>query len=163
MNFNRTIAAANRWRDNYNPLRGLTMARAVSLMEQAQRGVMADLQWLYAAETGIEATDPDLMVIIERTLSGVSDCEWEIALIPEDSAGFDKALAENARHVPTLEAVVALYEDQKNYDQVVHFKKQLLEVHGRDDMLGETEETGVRLIGIEQEFDNTVIHLQAFP
>lgn len=90
----RTVTAVNKWRDNNNPLRNLTMPRAVMLMEQAQRGVMADLQWLYAAETGIEATDPDLMVIIERTLSGVSDCEWEIAMVPEDSAGFDKILAD---------------------------------------------------------------------
>ena len=89
----RTLKAMNRWRDANNPLRGLTMPRAVALMEQAQRGIMSDLQWLYAAETGIEATDPDLMVIIERTLSGVADCEWEIALIPEDSLGFDEVLA----------------------------------------------------------------------
>lgn len=92
-NFMRTLNSVNRWRDSNNPLRGLTMPRAVALMEQAQRGNMADLQWLYAAETGIEATDPDLMVIIERTLSGVADCEWEIALIPEDSLGFDEILA----------------------------------------------------------------------
>ena len=84
----------NRWRDSNNPLRGLTMPRAVSLMESAQRGIMSDLQWLYAAETGIEATDPDLMAIIERTLSGVADCEWEIGSIAEDSLGFDKVLAD---------------------------------------------------------------------
>lgn len=90
----RTLATMNRWRDANNPLRGLTMPRAVALMEQAQRGINADLQWLYGAETGIEATDPDLMVIIERTLAGVADCEWEVALIPEDSAGFDKILAD---------------------------------------------------------------------
>lgn len=84
----------NRWRDSTNPLRGLTMPRAVSLMEQAQRGIMADLQWLYAAETGIEATDPDLMVIIERTLSGVADCEWDIGTVDDDSNGFDPILAD---------------------------------------------------------------------
>jgi phage gp29-like protein len=89
------VKSANRWRDGYNPLRDLTMPRAVQLMEQAQRGVMADLQWLYAAETGIEATDPDLMVIIERTVSGVSDCAWQIATVPEDSVGFDPKLAED--------------------------------------------------------------------
>ncbi len=90
----RVLTTVNKWRDNNNPLRGLTMPRAISLMEQAQRGIMPELQWLYAAETGIEATDPDLMVIIERTLAGVADCEWEVALLPEDSTGFDKVLAE---------------------------------------------------------------------
>ena len=91
----RVVQSMNRvWRDSYNPLRGLTMSRAVSMMESAQRGLMADLQWCYGAESGIEATDPDLMAIIERTLSGVSDCEWEVALISEESTGFDKILAE---------------------------------------------------------------------
>lgn len=90
----RTLTAVNKWRDNNNPLRHLNMPRAVMLMEQAQRGIMSELQWLYGAETGIEASDPDLMVIIERTLSGVADCEDEIATIPEDSLGFDKVLAD---------------------------------------------------------------------
>ena len=54
---NLMIKSANRWRDSFNPLRGLTMSRAVQLMEAAQRGVMADLQWLYGSELGIEATD----------------------------------------------------------------------------------------------------------
>lgn len=90
----RALDATNKWRDSNNPLRTLTMPRAVQLMEQAQLGIMSELQWLYGAETGIEATDPDLMVIIERTLSGVADCEWEIAQIPEDSLGFDRTLAD---------------------------------------------------------------------
>lgn len=89
----RTLTSVNLWRDANNPLRNLTMPYAVQLMENAQRGIMADLQWLYGAETGIEATDPDLMVIIERTLSGVADCDWEIGLIPDDSLGFDSILA----------------------------------------------------------------------
>ena len=75
MNAARLVNSANRWRDGYNPLRGLTMARAVSLMEDAQRGVMADLQWLYGSELGIEATDPDLMTIVEKTLAGVADMD----------------------------------------------------------------------------------------
>ena len=94
MPLNRTLASANRWRDSFNPLRGLTMARAVALMEDAQRGVMADLQWLYGSELGIEATDADLMTIIERTVAGVADMDWQIVTADEDIKGFDKALAE---------------------------------------------------------------------
>jgi phage gp29-like protein len=94
-NIKRALDATNRWRDSNNPLRNLTMPRAVQLMEMAQRGVMAELQWVYAAETGIEATDPDLMAIIERTVSGVSDCEWQIETAAEDTVGFDQALADD--------------------------------------------------------------------
>ena len=87
----------NRYRESYNPLRNLTMARAVGIMEQAQRGMMADLQWLYAAETGIEATDPDLYAIIERTVSGISDMGWQIVTADEDAIGYDARLAEEQK------------------------------------------------------------------
>lgn len=91
------VEAAERWRDNYNPLRDLTMPRAVRLMEDAQRGIMAELQWLYGSEIGIEATDPDLMTIIERTLSGVADMDWQIVLADESQRGFDKVLAKEQK------------------------------------------------------------------
>jgi tetratricopeptide (TPR) repeat protein len=45
---------------------------------------------------------------------------------------FDKALEEDAYHRPTLEAVVGLYQDQKEWEQVIHFKKQILEVAAND-------------------------------
>ncbi|MFO0693530.1 MAG: hypothetical protein U0230_08245 [Polyangiales bacterium] len=41
---------------------------------------------------------------------------------------FDKALAEDSHHLPTLEAVVGLYSEQSNWEQVIHFKKQILDV-----------------------------------
>ena len=93
----RLITAANRWRDGYNPLRALTMPRAVALMEDAQRGVMADLQWLYASELGIEATDCDLMTIIEKTLAGVADMDWQIVTADHEQRGFDDALAQEQK------------------------------------------------------------------
>ena len=94
LDIRRIVMAANTWRDANNPLRGLTMPRAVSLMEQYQRGIMADIQWLYAAETGIEATDPDLMALIERTVSGVADLDWQVVSVSPETAGFDQALAD---------------------------------------------------------------------
>ena len=97
MNMNRIVRAADSWREQYNPLRGLTMPRAVALMEDAQRGVMADLQWLYGSELGIEATDADLMTIIEKTLAGVADMDWQIVVADPESRGFDAALAEEQK------------------------------------------------------------------
>jgi golgin subfamily B member 1 len=46
---------------------------------------------------------------------------------------FDKALEEDSHHRPTLEAVVGLYESQGEWEQVIHFKKELLEVAADDD------------------------------
>ncbi len=40
---------------------------------------------------------------------------------------FDKALEEDAGHRPTLEAVVGMHETQNEWEQVVHFKKRILE------------------------------------
>ncbi|MEM7515509.1 MAG: tetratricopeptide repeat protein, partial [Planctomycetota bacterium] len=40
---------------------------------------------------------------------------------------FDKALEEDPHHQPTLEAVIGLYEAQKEWQQVIHFTKQILE------------------------------------
>ena len=37
----------DKWRQQFNPLRGLTLARAVSMLEGAQRGEYADIQWAY--------------------------------------------------------------------------------------------------------------------
>ncbi len=89
------VAAAARWRESYSPLRQLNMPRAVSLMEEAQQGIMADLQWLYGCETGIEATDPDLFCIIERSLAALRDCEWQVQQVSDETAGFDASLADD--------------------------------------------------------------------
>jgi phage gp29-like protein len=91
----RTVSSAAAWRETYNPLRNLTMPRAVAMFEAAQRGMYADLQWTYGApESGVEATDPDLAVILERTVSGITECAWQIKTISDETRGFDKVLAE---------------------------------------------------------------------
>ncbi len=46
---------------------------------------------------------------------------------------FDKALEEDAKHRPTLEAVVGLYEASEDWEQVIHFKKQVLDVAKPDE------------------------------
>ena len=58
---------------------------------------MADLQWLYASELGIEATDPDLMTIVEKTLAGVADMDWQIVTADPEQRGFDAALAQEQK------------------------------------------------------------------
>lgn len=91
----RMVASASAWRESYNPLRGLNMPRAVAMFEAAQRGLYADLQWTYAApDAGVEASDPDIMIILERTLSGVTECSWQVKTVSDETRGFDKTLAQ---------------------------------------------------------------------
>lgn len=111
----RIIIAANKWRDAYNPLRALTLQRAIALQEAYNRGEMADLQWLYSH---IEQADPDLLALIERRNSALLELDWNIKLIPEDRrhAAFDPTLAADQ-----AAALRAEYERMENlYEAVEH-------------------------------------------
>lgn len=67
----------NRWREHYNPSRGLTVARAVGLVESYTRGEFADLMWTFGAPfMGIECADPDLLAIIDRRCSALQEMDW---------------------------------------------------------------------------------------
>lgn len=55
---------------------------------------------------------------------------------------FDKALEEDAEHRPTLEAIVGLYEAADDWEQVIHFKKRVLEVADIDERFRMLDEIG---------------------
>jgi phage gp29-like protein len=75
-------AAYNRYRDSLNPVRGLTIARAVSLIESYNRGEFADLMWtLGAPYVGVESADADLMALIERRISPLLEMEWDARIV----------------------------------------------------------------------------------
>lgn len=100
------VATANLWRDQYNPLRGLTMRRAVALLEEEDRGAYADLQWTYRA---IERQDETLGALIERRTSAINQLDWDIKLrddIPQEkreiAARQARALRAAYEHVDNL-------------------------------------------------------------
>ncbi len=66
---------SNRWREAYNPLRGLTIPKLVSLQEAGERGEFADLQWLYHY---MERTDAMIFSVLQRRRAALLDSEWEI-------------------------------------------------------------------------------------
>lgn len=81
------VAKLNRWREQYNPLRGLTLARAVQLAEAYFRGEMADYQW---ACFFVEQTDPDLFALLEMRLGRIVEMDYSFTA----EKGADKALVE---------------------------------------------------------------------
>ena len=110
----RLVAAANRYRDQYNPLRSLTISRVVSLLEAGQRGDFADLQWAYRS---IERRDEDLIALIERRTSALLQMDWNIKVIDERTAAargirYDSGLAETqaAALRAAYERIENLYE-----------------------------------------------------
>ena len=116
------VSAANRWRENYNPLRGLTMRRAVELLELGQRGDMAYLQWTF--RTMERRGYPTLGALLTRCESPIENFGWEIKVKEE---------------MPTLPGMSAkqvqkLAEAQKTtlkvaYDQVDNLKAAILHLH----------------------------------
>lgn len=85
------VRRANRWRENYNPLRGLVMARVVCLLEEGERGEYADLQWLYRF---VEKRDAVLRSLIKRRRAALQKLDWEIKIVAELPEGATDAMAE---------------------------------------------------------------------
>lgn len=81
------VAMANSWRDQYNPLRHLTIRRAVSLLEAGERGELADLQWTYRF---IEMQDATLGALVDRRTSAIQKLDWNIKLRDKIPAGKEK-------------------------------------------------------------------------
>ena len=87
------VRMANGWRDQFNPLRNLTIQRLIGLLEAGERGEYADLQWLFRF---IEMTDATLGALLARYDGGLLKLAWEIKTVPEDRMpkGGTVALAE---------------------------------------------------------------------
>lgn len=100
-----------RHREHHNPLRGLTMARAVALVESYPRGEFADLMWtLGAPYVGIECADPDLSAIIGRRADALYEMDWNAK--PMSGPRIDPHLAaDQAAFIDTLAESIDGLED----------------------------------------------------
>ena len=91
------VTAANRWRENYNPARGLTIRRAVELLELAQRGDTAYLQWAFRM---VERRYPTLSALITRCEGPLLTFDWEVKIkekLPEAGNGTNGTNGTNGR------------------------------------------------------------------
>jgi phage gp29-like protein len=77
------------WRDKYNPLRGLSLPKLVSLLEAGERGSYADLQWFYHY---MERSDAMIHAVIQRRRAALLACDWDIRVSADEDS--DKRLAE---------------------------------------------------------------------
>lgn len=102
-----------KWRDQFNPLRGLTIRKAVTLLEQAQRGMMADYQWTCRL---MERRFPELSALISRRVSALMEMDWEIKTVtpeegdPEAAAKVKLADEQASRLREVYEGISNLYE-----------------------------------------------------
>lgn len=87
------LRAANRWRDQYNPTRGLTIERAANLLEAGERGEYADLQWLYRF---VEKRDTTLAALLARYDGGLLKLDWTIKETNDEGKFVDVVAATSA-------------------------------------------------------------------
>ncbi len=102
------MRSINRWREQYNPLRGLTLSRAVQLGEAYFRGDMADLQWAFF---WIEQTDADLLALLECRFSRLLEMDYHVK-VAKEAAKKQKSLAaeQTAAVSARIERIDNLYE-----------------------------------------------------
>jgi hypothetical protein len=80
------------WRQQYNPLRGLTIRKAISLLEEGDRGQYANLEWLYRS---IEKREATLRGLKRLRLAALGKLDWSIRTVDDSPAA--KAQAETLR------------------------------------------------------------------
>lgn len=77
----RAVTRANKWRERYNPLRGLSVERCIALTESYLTGSYGELMWAYMAPmVGVESADPDYLALIDRRTSRLMEMEWDIRI-----------------------------------------------------------------------------------
>jgi len=70
-------------RAGWNPLRGLTLGRVISLLEQGEQGYFADLTWLYRF---VEKREYILSTLVERRQAALGSCRWAVVAEEETAA-----------------------------------------------------------------------------
>lgn len=78
----------HKWRDQYNPQRGLSLPKLISLLEAGERGAYAELQWFYHY---MERSDAMIHAVIQRRRAALLACDWDIRVSADEDV--DKGLA----------------------------------------------------------------------
>ena len=95
----------NAWREAYNPLRGMNLARLMALLDAGERGQYADLQWFYHY---MERSDPMVFAVMQRRRAALLSCDWDVRQVAQGpgfrvrgsgkngktEGGFDQVLAD---------------------------------------------------------------------
>jgi phage gp29-like protein len=75
--FLKNLQLSTNWRAQFNPLRGLTIAQLVTMLEAAERGNYARLQWLYRF---VEKRNSTLRAVLQRRQASMTRLDWDIRL-----------------------------------------------------------------------------------
>ncbi|MFO0681411.1 MAG: tetratricopeptide repeat protein [Sandaracinus sp.] len=129
------------------------LSKAHQLDQQNLSTLIALSNAYYAAKRWDDAFKYFQMVLVHHRDSlekdDLTDVFYKLGVIKREQGDrrkalnmFDKALEEDAKHRPTLEAVVGLYEQSEDWEQVIHFKKQILDIAKVDERFKMNEAIG---------------------
>lgn len=106
-------------REYDNPLRGMSVEKAVRLMESFNSGDYADLMWLFGAPfLGIENSDPDYLSIIERRVGALKEMNWQVRMWkPGENEPRDPAKEDLAKR--QYEALFNEYDRYENLKEAI--------------------------------------------
>lgn len=98
-------------REWHNPLRGLTLSRAITLIESYPRGEFADLMWtLGAPYMGIETADADLSAILSRRCNALAEMDWNATPMQGDLVNDAEAAKQAAAVQELMDGIENLYD-----------------------------------------------------
>jgi phage gp29-like protein len=110
------VRRLEKYREQYNPLLGLSISRARTLIESFTRGDFADLMWTFGAPfMGIESADANVRALIERRVSPLLEMDWTIKVTSQErktsTPGFEsKVKAQESLAWELMEGIQNLYE-----------------------------------------------------
>jgi phage gp29-like protein len=107
------LQLSTNWRAQFNPLRGLTIAQLVTMLEMGERGNYARLQWLYRF---VEKRNSTLRAVLQRRQASMTRLDWDIRFR-------DVAAGANPRTLAARQAAVLreAYERIENLREAVTF------------------------------------------
>lgn len=109
----KNLQLSTNWRAQFNPLRGLTIAQLVTMLEAAERGNYARLQWLYRF---VEKRNSTLRAVLQRRQAAMTRLDWDIRLRNATATVNPRTLA--ARQAAVLRDA---YERIENLREAVTF------------------------------------------
>jgi len=107
------LQLSTNWRAQFNPLRGLTIAQLVAMLEAGERGNYARLQWLYRF---VEKRNPTLRAVLQRRQASMTRLDWDIRVRDVSNGASPRSLA--ARQAAVLREA---YERIENLREAVTF------------------------------------------
>ena len=114
------LQLSTNWRAQYNPLRGLTIAQLVTMLEAAERGNYARLQWLFRF---VEKRNSTLRAVLQRRQASMARLDWDIRLRDANTAAANLPGSPTPRTLAARQAAVLrdAYERVGNLREAVTF------------------------------------------